>query len=323
MCAWRIPSLLAMALISGCAVDSPTLPTSPPPPEVRPITQHILPIRQRMDAIRARARLARSGRAPTEQVVRFYDEFGAVRRELVLRDGKVFRRPSTLPANLGVRSLQSFLNSGTGEHGQLLMIPAVRTQAYTDTIGTSILTFSDSLWSDSTVTTASFVRDATDPDFAVLTDTWFALGDADTLTKSLGADVFLVEDGNVVGLEIMGDEWADAVSQFSADTAGMGFYRSAARGAGGSQSALGGSDATDGKIQPHASTTAERLVALIQTYEDICEAELRYYRVAAALDSLVVTYAIVTCVRTTPFPGVAGPPGVLHKPPLPGWARPM
>lgn len=162
------------------------------------------------------------------------------------------------------------------------------------TWGGSQVTLSDSNLTAVSLATEDFVRHASNAALDLRMELWYPGTSAiDSVTQSTGSTIFVVEDGNLVGYELYGELWADAMDQFTADTAAVPALRLGAKSD--SPSTLNrpsnsGCDVDRGE----ASWSPQPLALMVPELPD-CESERRAYWISVGAFGVAGIVAIKSC----------------------------
>lgn len=172
---------------------------------------------QTMRAIAIRSRIARNHRPPTEQVIREYAVDGSVQAERVRTAEGWVERPSTLPADLAIRPLASYL---TTDHASLNAGAAVmQTMVSVDTVDNVPITNTDTLWNYASSTMSLSVRESSAAGFSWIGDVYYnGPGDVGAIELSTSGAIFTEIPGDDGFLEatLNATDWTSAKAEVAA-----------------------------------------------------------------------------------------------------------
>ena len=224
MHALRIAATSLGLLTLSCVAPEPHSPTasSGAPAEQERTSGPVFRMtpRQRLQALAARSRAARSSRSESETLMRTYDANGGIVGEFVHRNGTWLERPHTMPLDLARRPLHEFVSHSSG--ASLSGDPITDTHvgsAYDSVTSTSETITLDAL-ADTAGGSASVGASGTT---ATLDYMMYGNGSAQVLSMTT-VDVYFMWPGESYMQEVVftGQQLTDAQTQFVYDTTGMG-----------------------------------------------------------------------------------------------------
>lgn len=207
--------------LTSCGVESePASEISGPSPSPAPVNQsRVLPLNQRLLAIARRNSIARREVAPRESVRRVYDELGNVVEELVMTREGTYKRASSLPVALASRALSDFLPATlVAREGQSfsMTLPVISTRQSSVTLNGATVTFADTVETTAASMEDFLIQSASDPNWSSLGNVWYPDSTViDSITASIGGAYYRMEGGYLVGYEIVGQDWQDALAEIS------------------------------------------------------------------------------------------------------------
>jgi hypothetical protein len=198
--AWGVGVGSLCMVLAACAPSD--LPSSKPLVGITVVTPESGPmsLKQKLQALSARARVERKGKAPMERIFREFDLNGNVVSEDVIVNGRYQRRQSTLPPAIASRELSTFLPTG----------PAIFDTTTATVVG--IASSYDSTTAADTIVSSppdqmQFVSHTTDQPYDALAATYYYSSVANTgdPAYSIGADVWISTSTGYMEITATGD----------------------------------------------------------------------------------------------------------------------